>query len=78
MVKKKVECFDLNKRRPLVESKNTKLSQRMQCSLLGLHRSGLYYEPRSPNEEDLMLMRAIDKEYLKHPFYGRRRMTIEM
>ena len=78
MAKKKVESFDLNKRRPLVETANSKLSQRTQCRLLGLHRSGLYYEPRSPGKEDLILMHAIDIEYLKHPFYGRRRMTIEM
>lgn len=31
-----------------------------------------------PSEEDLQLMRAIDEQYLKTPFYGRRRMTIEM
>ena len=78
MVKKKVEIFELNKRRLLIEPKNPKLSQRAQCELLGLHRSGLYYEPRSPSKEDLMLMSAIDKEYLKHPYYGRRRMTIGM
>ena len=24
------------------------------------------------------MMKAIDKEYLKNPFYGRRRMTLEM
>jgi putative transposase len=26
----------------------------------------------------LALMRAIDEEYIEHPYYGRRRMTIEM
>lgn len=46
--------------------------------MLGLYRSGLYYEPRTPDEEELELMRAIDEEYLEHPYYGRRRMTIAM
>jgi putative transposase len=45
---------------------------------LGISRSGLYYERRGPNEEDLLLMKAIDQEYLRHPFYGRRKMTIAM
>ena len=46
--------------------------------MLGIDRSGLYYEPKRPNEEMLLLMRAIDEEYLEHPYYGRRRMTVEM
>ena len=43
-----------------------------------MDRSGLYYEPRKLTEEALLLMRAIDEEYLQHPYYGRRRMTIAM
>lgn len=53
-------------------------SQRKQCELLGVNRSGLYYESKEPTEEDLLLMRAIDEEYLQHPYYGRRRMTVAM
>jgi len=45
---------------------------------LGISRSGLHYKPKPPNEEDLLLMRAIDEEYTEHPYYGRRRMTVEM
>ena len=78
MAKKKVEIFDINERRLLIDPGKVNFSQRTQCRLLGLHRSGLYYEPRSPSEEDLLLMQAIDEEYLKHPYYGKRRMAIEM
>ena len=78
MVKKKVGGLGLDKRRALIESGITPFSQRTQCELLGIHRSGLYYEPQKPNREDLELMRAIDEEYLQHPYYGRRRMTVEM
>ena len=78
MVKKKVGSFGLDERRALVEPGILQLSQRMQCELLGIHRSGLYYEPQKPSREDLELMRAIDEEYLQHPYYGRRRMTVEM
>ena len=46
--------------------------------MFSIERSGLYYKPRTPSEKDLQLMRAIDEQYLKTPFYGRRRMTIEM
>lgn len=70
--------FDISARRLIIEPQYGLLSQRKQCRLLGLNRSGLYYEPREPTQEDLLLMKAIDKEYIKNPYYGRRRMTIEM
>lgn len=73
-----MEGIDLERKRSLLESGEKTFSQRKQCELLGLARSGLYYRPRGPSIEDLKLMRAIDEQYLKTPFYGRRRMTIEM
>ena len=48
---------------------------REQCRLLGLHRTNLYYEPVPESAENLRLMRLIDAEYLRHPFYGSRRMV---
>ena len=73
-----MESLNVNEKRLLIEPRNADFSQRTQCRLLGLHRSGLYYEPRGPSEEDLLLMRAIDEEFLKHPYYGKRRMAVEM
>jgi putative transposase len=73
-----MEDVELDERKRLIEPRNDLISQRTQCELLGISRSGLYYEPRLPDKETLLLMRAIDEEYLKHPFYGRRRMTIAM
>ena len=48
---------------------------RRQCELLGLNRSGLYYEPASESLANLRVMRLIDEQYLRAPFYGSRRMT---
>lgn len=73
-----MESLDLNERRLLVKEGNRNLSQREQCRLLGLHRSGLYYKPEGPSQEDQLLMRAIDEEYLEHPYYGKRRMMVAM
>ncbi len=75
---KKIRNLDLDERRALIETSSTMFSQRKQCELLGVNRSGLYYESKEPTEEDLLLMRAIDEEYLQHPYYGRRRMTVAM
>lgn len=41
-----------------------------------MSRSGLYYEPTEVSAEDLSLMRLIDEQYLRTPFYGSRRMTV--
>ena len=41
----------------------------------GLLRSSLYYRPRGVSEENLWLMRLIDEQYTRTPFYGIRRMT---
>ncbi len=49
-----------------------------QCVLLSVNRSSLYYEKRGIKEEDLKIMRAMDEQYLKTPFYGRRKMTMAL
>ena len=43
-------------------------------ALLGVSRSSLYYRSKGVSEEDLFLMREMDRQYLKTPFYGSRRM----
>jgi putative transposase len=43
--------------------------------LLGLSRASLYYEPAEESQENLRLMRLIDRQYTQVPFYGSRRMT---
>ena len=52
------------------------MSVASQCSLLGLPRSSYYYAPMATeSEENLRLMRRIDRLYLRRPFYGSPRMT---
>jgi putative transposase len=54
---------------------NISMSISHQCSLLQIHRSGLYYTPAMESEDNLLLMRLMDEQYLQTPFYGIRRMT---
>ena len=53
----------------------TPLSLRRQCELLGLSRAALYYRPVEVDAYELELMALIDRQYLRTPFYGSRRMT---
>jgi len=54
--------------------KEKNISMNHQCKLLSIHRSGLYYQPRPENEEKLLLMRMLDEQYFKTPFYGYRKL----
>ena len=51
------------------------LSIARQCELLGLARSTYYSSPAQESEENLHLMRLLDEQYLRTPFYGSRRMA---
>jgi putative transposase len=66
--------MSLIERRKMVEHMHP-LSLVSQCNLLGLHRSGWYYQSVAVGSEDLVLMALLDKQYLKTPFYGYRKMT---
>lgn len=58
-----------------VDRQHPHLSVVRQCQLLAVARSTLYYQPAPADAEDLALMRLIDEQYLKMPFYGSRRMA---
>jgi len=45
-----------------------------QCELLGLPRSTFYHVPEPVTDEELDLMRLIDRCHLEHPYYGSRRI----
>src|SRR3972149_2316643 len=48
-----------------------------QCELIGLSRASYYYKPCLDAEEEhnRLLMRLIDEQFTKTPFYGSRNMT---
>lgn len=41
-----------------------------QCELIGLPRASFYYEPAGESAENLLLMRLLDEQYTRTPFYG--------
>ncbi len=66
-VGEKIKCID---------PKDSDLSVSRQCDLLRLPRSS-YYRPRVlpfVSTANLEIMRLIDEEFLRHPFYGSRKL----
>ncbi len=54
------------------------LSISEQCSLIDLPRSSYYFEPVGITDEELEIMKLIDKIYTDYPFYGYRKVTQEL
>jgi putative transposase len=59
----------------VIEPAPPQLSIVHQCALVGLARSSWYYTPQGERPENLLLMRLLDEQYTKTPFYGVERMT---
>ncbi len=59
----------------LIEPSNKQLSISRQCELLSIHRSAYYYKSVPESKQNLELMKRLDEEHIKYPFYGYRRMT---
>ena len=59
------------------DKSSTTLSLSRQCALAGVARSGIYRLEPEPavSALDLELLRLIDAEYTRRPFYGSRRMV---
>jgi putative transposase len=70
VAKKKVKTTrSLEELRALV-SDNEDISVRNQCELLGINRSGIYYQTKPESAANLSIMDALDKEHLEHPTHG--------
>ena len=62
----------------MITPRHPTLSARRQCQLLGLDRSGLYYEPVPESAENLALMSLLDRRYTDHPEEGVRRICLHL
>jgi len=59
-----------------IDQKHPEINVHRQCELIELPRSSYYQQPAKQPEtaENLLLIRLIDEEYTRHPFYGSRKM----
>ena len=63
-------------KRAFIEPEHPQISVARQCAMLGLSRSSFYYRTHGESAENLHLMRLLDEQYTRTPFYGVRRMTV--
>jgi putative transposase len=54
------------------------LSVRQQCEIVFMNRSSFYYEPVPVSAEDKVIMDLIDEIYTDCPFYGARKISLEL
>ena len=75
---KKHRSFALSvaEKKQRIEPDHPRLSIQRQCGLIGLPRSSYYRKDLTSQEtsETRVIMRLIDEEYTRHPFYGSRKM----
>ena len=72
MAKKKVRDQPLSQRQSWV-SVDDELSVVAQCQLAGIARSTVYVgKVEEVDAFELLLLRLLDEEYTRHPFYGSR------
>ena len=69
----------MKERLKMVEKQENHMSIIRQCDLVGVCRSTLYYKPVCQvSDLNLEIMQELDKQYLKTPFYDKRRMTLHL
>ena len=54
------------------------LSIRLQCQLFGLNTSTYYYRAHPASCNDLEVMRLMDEQHMRTPFYGSRNLTTHL
>ena len=62
----------------MIEHPNAELSLQLQAELLNLSRASLYYVPVPPGPAELYTKRRIDEIYTARPFYGSRKILVEL
>jgi putative transposase len=65
-------------KRTMIELNHSLLSLRRQCALLGLSRATVYHQPARETLLNLLVMRLIDEEYTRTPFYGYRKLAVRL
>lgn len=64
-----------DERKKMVNPADETLSINRQLDLVSIPSSSFYYVPKGENKENLAILRLLDEQYFKTPFYGVLRLT---
>jgi len=59
----------------MIEPRHKKITIRCQCDLIGLSRASYYYESDRDDSYNDLIMKLIDEQFTKTPFYGVPKIT---
>jgi len=62
----------------MIEREDSELTIQTQAELLSLNRTSLYYAPVPVSAEELAIKHRIDELYTAYPFYGSRKIAVEL
>jgi putative transposase len=62
----------------MLEKDNPEMPIKTQAELLGISYSSLFYAPMSPPTRELAIKRRIDELYTACPFYGSRKIAVQL
>lgn len=62
----------------MLEKDNPEMPLKTQADLLGISYSSLFYEPVPPSARELAIKRRIDEIYTACPFYGSRKIAVQL
>ena len=62
----------------MLEENNPEMPLKTQADLLGISYSSLFYEPVPPSARELAIKRRIDEIYTACPFYGSRKIAVQL
>lgn len=63
------------RRLALISPGDPELTLSAQTELLNLNRTSLYYQPKGPSKETIVIRHKIDEIFTEFPYYGSRRIT---
>ncbi len=70
--------FSTDQKRNLLEWNCRELSLSTQCELLSISKGALYYKPVTMDQLSMAVMSFIDHQHIQTPFFGSRKMVVEL
>ncbi len=70
--------YPTEQKRNLIECNSRELSLSTQCDLLSISKGALYYKPATMDQFSIAVMSFIDRQHIQTPFFGSRKMVVEL